>query len=75
MIRWSAETNLWLLTEAEFAQIPDGTQVESIGGVKKTKGLDKINDDIRFGYLAWGISDPETHALAPLLMRFKLETP
>lgn len=75
MIRWSAETNLWLLTEAEFSQIPNGTELVCFTGERKIKGRDHIDDDTRFGYLAWGIESPETHELAPLLMKFKLETP
>ncbi len=74
MIRWSKDTNLWLLTEAEFAQIPDGTLLISISGNKAVKGRDYIDDETRGGYIAYGIVDPEQHELAPLLMQFKLKT-
>jgi hypothetical protein len=47
--------DLWLLTEAELEVTPKGTVVTSINGKKKTVGVDEIDRDTRFGYLAWGL--------------------
>ena len=43
-----------LITPEEFAKLPDGTKVVSIHGEEKIKGTDEVDQDIRFGYLAWG---------------------
>lgn len=53
------EDPLWLLTQAEFDQLADGTVVESIHGVRKTKGVDYIDDDVRFGMLAYGFRESD----------------
>ena len=54
---WSGD--LWLLTVTELHAIPDGTVVTSIMGNTKVKGLDEIDEDTRFGYVAWGLFSPQ----------------
>lgn len=48
---------LWLLTMEEFDSLPDGTVVESINHAFKTKGRDYIDQDTRFGIIAWGFRE------------------
>ena len=43
-----------LLTPEQFAGLADGTIVLSINGEEKIKGKDRIDQDTRFGFLAWG---------------------
>ncbi len=45
---------IYLLTPEQFSGLADGTKVISINGAEKTKGVDDIDQDTRFGYLAWG---------------------
>lgn len=45
---------LWLLTPAEFDALPDGATLYSIHGERKVKGIDYIDNDTRFGFLAYG---------------------
>ena len=70
MTLWNGD--LWLLTPQEFGQLPDGVELESITGNIKTKGLDEISQDVRFGYLAWGVRDPLNHELRHLFTVFGL---
>ena len=74
MKRWDEDSDLWLFTMAEFRQLPDGTELESINGNKAVKGQDRIGHDHRFGLIAWGVRDPYNHKLAPLFTKFLLET-
>lgn len=53
------DDKLWLLTRDEFEFIPDGTTLVSIGGATAVKGRDRIGQDIRGGYLAWGLLDSQ----------------
>lgn len=46
---------LWLLTPEEWDDLPNGITVECIDGNQYTKGKDEIDDDTRFGYLAYGL--------------------
>jgi hypothetical protein len=46
-----------LLTPEEFAALPDGTVLICIDGKEKTKGVDDIDLDTRFGRIAWGVPD------------------
>lgn len=62
MHKWDDE--LWVLTPEELAQLPDGIELESINGEKVVKGKDRIDDDTRWGYLAYGIRHPYKHPLA-----------
>lgn len=63
MQKWSdeGENSLLLLTPEEYESLPDGIELECIDGDKKIKGKDYIDQDIRFGHIAWGIRDPLNH--------------
>ncbi len=52
---WDKATRLMLLPEAVFRQLPNGTQLRSITGRTVTKGRDPIDDDTRFGLMAYGL--------------------
>ena len=67
------DEKLYLLTPEEFAQLPDGTELESISGNVKIKGKDVIDQDTRWGYLAFGVVDPWNHPLKDLFLLFKLK--
>lgn len=58
---WSSSDSdkLWLLTEAEFQALPDGTTVYCIDGAAKVKGTDYIDNDTRFGMLAYGLRESQ----------------
>lgn len=64
--------NLWLFTIEELKQLPDGIVLESIMGDFVTKGVDFIDDDVRFGHTAYGVRDPYTHTEAELFTKFML---
>lgn len=66
------DKDLWLFTPEEFAQLPDGIELESVNGRIKTKGLDEIDRDVRFGHMAWGVRDPLNHELRHLFTVFGL---
>lgn len=51
---WDEEKTLWLVTPKEFEKLPDGFCLTSICGEKVRKGIDHIDDDTRFGHLAYG---------------------
>jgi len=70
MNKW--DETLWLFTPAEFEQLPDGIELTSINGDTVVKGTDYIDMDTRFGYIAFGITDPLNHPLAELFTKFKL---
>lgn len=72
MMKWSAEDDLYLFTTEEFERIPDGTVLTSINDKEYTKGKDYIDDDTRFGYMAYGVKDPWNHSLKDLFLVFKL---
>lgn len=46
---------LLLLTPDEFAQLPEGTVVYSIGGQRQRAGVDECDLETRFGHSAWGL--------------------
>lgn len=52
------DEKLWLLTPKEFQELPDGVILESIRLYRHTviKGKDPIDQDTRFGYLAYGLT-------------------
>jgi len=54
---WKLDTGeiLYLLTPEQFKLLPDGTTLLSINYNVGIKGLDKIDQDTRYGYLAWGL--------------------
>jgi hypothetical protein len=72
MILWDAETRLYLFTEKEFEQLPDGIELETIGGKFKVKGQDTIDLDTRMGYLAFGVRNPFEHEHKDLFLLFTL---
>jgi hypothetical protein len=67
------DERLALFTPEEYEQLPDGTELYSIGGKKLIKGKDYIDQDTRFGYLAVGVVDPWDHPLKDLFLTFKLK--
>ena len=48
--------NLWLLTEEEYNNLPDGTLLLSIKHEYVVKGEDYIDMDTRFGVIAYGFT-------------------
>lgn len=69
---WDEKTKLYLLTPSEFEQLPDGVVLTCIDDSTVVKGKDHIDDDTRFGYLAFGIIDPMSHPEAELFTKFML---
>jgi hypothetical protein len=53
---WDDERTLWLVTPEEFERLPDGFVLTSIDGETAIKGKDEIDDDVRFGHIAYGAS-------------------
>lgn len=53
--KWEEERDLYLIPLWAFDLIPDGTELESIGGDKVIKGKDEIDLDVRFGCIAYGL--------------------
>ena len=51
----NAGLRILLLTPAQFAVLADGTQLRDLFGVPVVKGRDRIDDDTRFGRLAYGL--------------------
>lgn len=47
---------LWLLTEEEYNELPDGTALLSIMNKVTVKGRDKIGMDTRAGVIAYGLN-------------------
>jgi hypothetical protein len=75
MIQWesgASREGLHLFTVEEFNKLPDGLELESINGDKKVKGVDNIDMDTRFGYIAWGVKDPWNHPEKHLFLTFKI---
>jgi hypothetical protein len=65
--RWSDQQQddpLWLLTPAEFDLLPDGTVLVGIGGQTKVKGAEYIDQDTRYGFIAWGLLDSQLPPVA-----------
>jgi hypothetical protein len=59
-IAWDErDDKLWLLTPDEFDFIPDGTKLVCINGKTAVKGRDRIDQDTRGGFLAWGLLDSQ----------------
>ena len=69
---WDEETGLYLFTEKEYNQLPDGIELESISGKIRVKGVDPIDMDTRWGILAVGIRNPFEHELKDLFLLFTL---
>lgn len=72
MTPWG-ENDLWLFTPGEYEQLPDGTELTSIMGDIRVKGQDDIDQDVRFGHLAWGVRNPLTHEHRHLFTLFGLK--
>lgn len=73
MIAWDRTPDgLWLMTSAEMDQLADSAQIESISGKKITRGQ-LVDQDIRGGYLAWGVRDPLNHEHKQLLLTLILK--
>lgn len=73
MAPWD-ENGLWLFTPDELKLIPDGTELTSISGDLCTKGLDYLDDDVRFGHTAYGIKNPFDHQLKELFIEWRLKS-
>ena len=73
MKSWDGE-GLVLLTLDEFNKLPDGIELECIDGSFVIKGKDYIDDDTRFGHLAFGIRNPTQHEHKELFIEFLLES-
>jgi hypothetical protein len=54
-LRWDEDSGLYLCPAAQFGSLPDGIALWSISGDVKVKGRDHIDDDTRYGMLAYGI--------------------
>jgi len=52
---------LWLLTPDEIDDMPTGLVLECINGSRAVVGKSKIDDDTRFGYIAYGIRGHREH--------------
>lgn len=50
---------IYLVPESKYNKLPKGTELYSINGKRVIKGKDKIDDDTRGGYLAYGIMPDE----------------
>jgi hypothetical protein len=72
MLKWNDDSNLWLLTPSEYAMLPTGFVLTCINGMECTKGVDYIDNDTRFGHLAYGVIDPANHHDSKLLLQIKL---
>lgn len=74
MHRWDnkGDDTLWLITPEELTKIPNGTVLECINGKHYTVGIDRIDDDVRFGHLAYGIRNPFNHELKHIFLLFTL---
>lgn len=54
MKKWDEE--LWLLTPKEYEELPDGVKLKCIDNDYCIKGKDYIDQDVRFGCLAYGLT-------------------
>lgn len=68
------DDNLYLFTPDEFNQLPDGIELTALDNSTVVKGKDKIDQDVRFGHLAFGVIDPWNHPLKDLFLLFKLKS-
>lgn len=72
MTKWDDDSELYLVTPEEFQRIPDGTELTCIDGSTSIKGKDEIDDDVRFGHMAFGVVDPFNGPLKDLFLVFVL---
>lgn len=54
MKKWNDK--LWLLTKEEFTELSDGVKLQCIEGTFAIKGKDYIDQDTRFGCIAYGLT-------------------
>lgn len=54
MKKWNDK--LWLLTKEEFTELSDGVKLKCIKGTFAIKGKDYIDEDTRFGCIAYGLT-------------------
>ena len=54
MKKWNEE--LWLLTPKEYEELNDGVMLKCIDGEIVKKGVDYIDQDVRFGCIAFGLT-------------------
>ncbi len=71
MIQW--DNTLWLLTEQELDDLPDGTQLMSINNRIELKHPD-LDRDTRFGVLAYGLTEEliEEQGLADRVLLWRI---
>jgi hypothetical protein len=55
-------SRIQLITPAELATLAPGTVLRCIDGINVVVGKDTIDDDTRYGYLAFGFDDPPVAA-------------
>jgi len=72
MTRWDKESGLYLFTPEEFTKLPDGIKLTSINKKTYVKGTDYIDQDVRFGHIAFGVTDPWNHPERDLFLTFIL---
>lgn len=53
------EDPLWLISPEQLEEIADGTTLHSIMGEEVVVGQDKIDQETRFGYLAYGLRESQ----------------
>lgn len=53
--KWSDDSSLMLLPLWMVSFLPKGLEVECIDGDKKIVGVDKLDNDIRFGCVSYGV--------------------
>ena len=71
MNKWD-ESGLYLFTPAEFTKLPDGIELTCIDDTTAIKGQDEIDQDTRFGHIAYGVYDPFNHPEKDLFLTFVL---
>ncbi len=72
---WEDDHKLLLLTPAELAGLPDGQELTSIDDEVVVKGRDYIDDDTRFGHLAYGVTGDHPLRLAKLAETLPTQAP
>ena len=59
MAKWDEDSDLWLFPLWLVPALPDGLEVITISGQHMTIGEDTLDNDIRFGCVAYGIEITE----------------
>ena len=63
---WDIDHILCLITPEEFAELPDGEILTCIDETVAVKGTDEIDQDTRFGHIAFGVTGDHPLRLALL---------